>query len=144
MVEPAGIGHRRLKRILPGVAERRVAEIVSETERLRQVLVESKGAGHRAADLRDFDAMGQADAVVIAVRRDEDLRLVTKTPEGDGVNNPVAIALENVTRAARRPVGFRMGPAAGCAGVRGKCRGHSLGNFLIVWPGRLVHVKASM
>jgi hypothetical protein len=38
---------------------------------------------------------------MIAVGRDEHLRLVAQPPEGDGVDDAVAIALEGVARAAR-------------------------------------------
>jgi hypothetical protein len=112
MVETARIGHRRLKRILAGMAERRMAEVVGEAESFGQILVEPEGASHRTADLRDFDAVGQPDAVMVAVGRDKDLGLVAKAPERNRVDNPVAVALKYVARAARRPVGFRMGPAA--------------------------------
>ena len=124
--------------------EGRMAEVVREAKRLGQVFVESEHAGHRAPDLRDFDAVGQADAVVIAVWRNEHLGFVAKPPEGDRMDDAVAIALEDVTRPARRGIDFRMGPAARLRWLRGKRRSHSEGSFLIGWPGLLVHVKASM
>ena len=81
MVEAAGLRHRRLERILAGMAERRMAEIVGEAQRLGQILVEPERAGDRPADLRDFEAVGQADAEMIAVGRDEDLGLVAEPAE---------------------------------------------------------------
>ena len=112
VVEPAGVRHRTLQRILAGMAERRVAEVVGEAQGLGEVLVEAERAGDRPADLRDFDAVGQADAEMIAVGGDEHLRLVAQAAEGDGMDDPVAVALEDVARPARAGVDFRMGPAA--------------------------------
>ena len=101
VVEAAGLRHRRLQRVLARMAERRVAEVVGEAQGLGQILVEAERAGNRPADLRDFQAVGQADPVMVAVGRDEHLRLVAKAAEGDRVDDPVAVALEDVARAAR-------------------------------------------
>ena len=51
----------------------------------------------RAANLRDFQRVRQAGAVMIAGRREKDLRLVLQTPEGLAVNDAVAIALKGRT-----------------------------------------------
>jgi hypothetical protein len=104
MVEPAGVGERRGQRILAAMAERRMAEVVGEAQRLGQILVEPERPGHRPADLRDLDRMGQADPEMVAVGGDEHLRLVAQAAEGDRMDDPVAVALEGVARAARRPV----------------------------------------
>ena len=65
-------------------------------------------------------------------------------PEGRGMDDPVAAALEDVARTARPVIRFPVGPAARLGRLRGKWGHHSEGNFLTVWPGWLVHVKASM
>ena len=39
------------------MAEGRMADIVSETKRLCQILVQPQGAGEDTPDLRDFDAV---------------------------------------------------------------------------------------
>ena len=112
VVEPAGIGQRGVERILAGMAERRMAEVVGEAQRLGQILVEAERAGHGPADLRDFEAVGQADPEMVAVGRDEHLGLVAQAAEGDRMDDPVAVALEDVARAARAGVGFGMKAAA--------------------------------
>ena len=109
---PPASASAALQRILAGMAERRVAEVVGEAQGLGEVLVEAERAGDRPPDLRDFDAVGQADAVMIAVGRDEHLGLVAQAAEGDRMDDPVAVALEDVARPARSGVDFRMGPAA--------------------------------
>ncbi|GAA3905331.1 hypothetical protein GCM10022276_24870 [Sphingomonas limnosediminicola] len=85
-----------------------MAKVMREAKCLGQVLVETQGAGHGAANLRDFDAVGQANAEMIAIGGDEDLRLVAKAAEGDRVDDPVAVALKNVARPARALVRFGM------------------------------------
>ena len=73
--------HSRIQRFLARMAERGMADIVGETQRLGQVFVQAQRAGKDAADLRDFEAMSQAHPVMIAVRCDENLGLVAQTTE---------------------------------------------------------------
>ena len=65
-----------------------------ERDRLGQRFVEREGAGQRAGDLRDVEGVRQAGDVVVALRIEEDLRLVLEAPEGLGVDDPIAIPLE--------------------------------------------------
>ena len=99
VVEPARIGERGVERILAGMAERRMAEVVGKAQRLGQVLVEAERPGDGPADLRDFEAVGQPDPEMVAVGRDEHLRLVAQAAEGDRMDDAVAVALEDVARA---------------------------------------------
>jgi hypothetical protein len=111
VVEPAGVLERGLQRILAGVTEGWVAEVVGQAQRLGEVLVEAERASDGPADLRDFEAVGEANAEMVTVGRNEHLRLVAESPEGDRVNDAVAVALEDVAGAARARLGFRMKPA---------------------------------
>ena len=79
VVEPAG--HERVEHPLAGVAERRVAEIVAERDRLGQLLVQAQHLGDGPRDLRHLERVGQPRPVVVAARREEDLRLVLQPPE---------------------------------------------------------------
>ena len=99
VVEAAERRHAVVERVLAGMAEGRVAEVVRQRQRLGQVLVEPQRAGQRAGDLRHLDRVGQPRAVVVALVVDEDLRLVLQAAEGGGMDDAVAVALE---RAARR------------------------------------------
>ena len=117
VVEAAGSRERGAQRILAGMAERRMAEVVSEAQRLGQVLVEAERPRHRPADLRHFQAVRQADPVVVAVRRDEHLSFMAEAAEGDRVDQAVPVALENIARAARARIAFRVKPAARIAGL---------------------------
>jgi hypothetical protein len=49
---------------------------------------------------------------VVSVRCNEDLRLVPQAPEGNGMDDAVAIALEDVAGAARARAVFGMEAAA--------------------------------
>src|SRR3954453_7714912 len=102
------------------MAERRMAKVVGEAQRLGQILVDPQCACDRPADLCDLDAVGQPDPEVITVGGDEDLGLVTQPAERDRVNDAVAVALENVPRTARRGVGLVMKSAARVRGSGGK------------------------
>src|SRR5258707_14826149 len=79
---------------LADVPEGRVPEVVAKADRLGQVLVEPEGPGDGARDLGHLERVGEAGAEVVALRRDEDLRLVLESPEGLGVHDPVAVALQ--------------------------------------------------
>jgi hypothetical protein len=104
------------QRILPGVAERRVAEVVRQRHRFHQVFVQVQQAGDGAGDLRHFEAVGEAGAKQVAFVVDEHLGLVFQPPERGGMNDAVTVALEF---GARRGGGFGMQPPAGLVGMRG-------------------------
>src|SRR5215216_3835661 len=60
----------------------------------KKILVEPQRAGHGARDLGRLERVGQPRAVVVALGRDEYLRLVLEPPERLAVHDPVAVALE--------------------------------------------------
>ena len=100
MVEAAERRHARIQGLLAGMAERGMAKVMGERDRLGEVVVERQSLGQRAGDLRDFDGVGQAGAEVVAFVEHEDLRLVSEAAEGGGMDDAVAVALER--RACRR------------------------------------------
>jgi hypothetical protein len=63
-------------------------------KRLGEIVVEAERAGKRARDLTDFERMGEPGAEMVALVRNEDLRLVGQPPEGGAVDDAVAIALK--------------------------------------------------
>ena len=93
-VAAEALGEAAVERVLADVAERRMAEIVPEPDRLDEVLVEPQRASDGARDLGDLERVRQPRPVVIAGRRHEHLGLVLEAPERLGVNDPVAVALE--------------------------------------------------
>ena len=62
--------------------------------------------------------MSQPDAEMVAIGGDEHLRLVAQSAEGDRMDDPVAVTLEGIARAAWAVGGFRIGPAARCCWLR--------------------------
>ena len=86
--------HRLVERLLAGVAERRVAGVVPEADRLDQVLVQPEGACHPARDRGRLERVGHPRSVVVAGRVDEDLRLPLQAPERLRVEDAIAVALE--------------------------------------------------
>ena len=105
-----------IQRPLAGMAERRMAEVVRQRQRFREVLVEPELPGQRAGDLRHFQRMGQPGAVVIALVEHEHLGLVLQPAERGGMDHPVAIAPERAAGLARR---LRKQPAAAAIGIAG-------------------------
>ena len=76
VIEPAERLHDDVQCFLAGVAERRMAEIMGQRQRLGQVLVQAQSAGDGAGHLRDLNGMGQPGAVEIALVVDENLSLI--------------------------------------------------------------------
>ena len=80
-----------------------MAEVVTEADRLDEILVEAQRPRHRARDLRDLERVRHPRAVVVALGRDEDLRLVLQAAKGLAVHDAVAVALQ---RRAQRAIGL--------------------------------------
>ncbi len=82
------------QRVLAPMAERRVAQVVTERDGFRQVFVEVERAGDGAGNLGHFQRVRQSSDVVVAYGRDEDVGLVLQPSKRLGVDDPVAVALE--------------------------------------------------
>ncbi len=76
VVEAAIRPHQGVKRVLASMAERRMPEIMRERERFGEIVIEAESARQSARDLADFERMSQPGAVMIALIRYEDLRLM--------------------------------------------------------------------
>ena len=101
---PEPLRQAAVERVLADVAERRMAEIVAEPDRLDEILVERQRARDGRETLRDLERVRQPRAVVVAGRRHEHLRLVLQAAKRLGVDDPVAIALK---RRAQTAIGLR-------------------------------------
>ena len=97
--------HDLVKDNLPDVSERRVPQVVPQSNCLRQVLVQAQHAGHRARQLGNLHRVRDARAVVVAALGEEDLTFVLEASESPRVDDPVAVALE---RSAVRVLIFRV------------------------------------
>ena len=114
MVEAAEVGEAGVERPLARMAERRVAEVVRQRQRLGEILVEAERAGERPGDLRHFQGVGQPGAVMVALVEHEHLGLVLQAAERGRMDDPVGVAPERVAARARR---FRGEPPAGSGGI---------------------------
>ena len=100
VVESAG--NELVEHPLARMAERRVAEVVAQRDRLGELLVQLQHLRDRSRDLRDLERVRQPRAVVIACRREEHLRLVLEPAERLGVHDAIAVALERRTHVVFR------------------------------------------
>src|SRR5262249_3986208 len=89
-----------VERLLAGVTERRVADVVPDSDRLRQVLVQTERPRHPARNPRRLQRVREPGAGGVALRIDEHLSLVTKSAERLRVTDAVAVALERRTQPA--------------------------------------------
>jgi hypothetical protein len=109
MVEPvAELAHAAIEFLFAGVREGWMTDIVGESERLGEVLVQRQRNGNGTGYLRDFNGVGEPVAEMVGEPFAKDLCLALQTPERAGVDDAVAIALE------LSPVGmgwFRIAPA---------------------------------
>ena len=83
-----------VERLLAGVAERRMAEVVAEADRLGEILVQPQRARDAARDAGGLERVREPRAEVVALGVDEDLRLVPQPAERLRVDDAVAVALE--------------------------------------------------
>jgi hypothetical protein len=74
--------------------ERGVARVVSQADRLRQILVQPERPGDNSGDTGGFEGVRHARPVVVAGGIDEDLRLALQTPERLRVQDAVTVPLK--------------------------------------------------
>ncbi len=86
-------GHVGAEGILAGVPARTVAAVVAQGDGFGEVDVEPAGLRDRRGDLRDLERVRETRPLMV-VREDKHLRLAGEAPEGAGVQDPVAVALE--------------------------------------------------
>jgi hypothetical protein len=108
------------------VPEGRMAEVMSESEGLAEVLVGAQRTSKCARNLAHFQTVRQSRAVVVARIREKHLRLTHKPPERSAVQNAITVALELRTQRVRRLGNAAPAGISGMAGPRRK-----LGRFAL-------------
>ena len=88
--------HQPVQLFLPRMGKRRMADIVSQRERFRQVLIQTQRRRDRSRNLGNLDGMGQTIAEVIRQALGEHLSLVLQPPEGARMHDAVAVSLKFV------------------------------------------------
>ena len=117
VLEAAKCAHAVIERVLPGVAKRRVAQVVGQRNRLHQIFIERERARNGARQLRHLQRMRQPGTEQVAFVVQKHLGFVDQTPKRGAMNNAVAVAL--VLGAGRRGR-LRKTPAARLGGITGK------------------------
>ncbi|MPM80179.1 hypothetical protein SDC9_127226 [bioreactor metagenome] len=79
---------------LPDMSKWRMAQIMPQGNRLRQILIEPQPPGNAARHLGDFKRMRQAGTVMVPLRRNKYLRFELKAAKALGMNNAVSVTLE--------------------------------------------------
>src|SRR5258706_4996497 len=92
VIETAALrAHQIVELAFTGMAERRMANIVDESERFRKLGVQPQRGGDGAGNLCDFQRMRQAIAKMVGIARRENLRLGFKAAKSAGMNDAVAV-----------------------------------------------------
>ena len=113
-VPAAVIGHQLVQGCLAGVPEGPMTQVVAQGDRFTEALVEAQLEGDAAADLGDFQRVGDAGSKEVRLGDHEHLGLVQQAAKGARVQDPVAVTgkrrpprrLLQLSVSAIRPGGF--------------------------------------
>ena len=93
MVERAAMRlHQFVQFTFASVAERRVADVVDQSQSFGKFTIEAEGCGNGARNLRDFKGVGEAIAEMVGVARGENLGLGFQAAKGPRMDDAVPIA----------------------------------------------------
>ncbi len=90
----AALAEDLVERLLAGVPERRMAEVVTDRDRLGQILVEPQRARDAARDARSLERVREPRAEVVALGIDKHLRLEPQPAKRLRVDDAIAVALK--------------------------------------------------
>ena len=91
---PEASGEQIIQGPLAGMTEGRMPQIVPQSNRFRQVLIQAEGSRDSSRQTGDFQGVRQPCAVMVPFRREEDLRFMLQAAESLGMRNSVHIPLE--------------------------------------------------
>ena len=94
----------------------RVTDVVHQSKRFDQVLVQSQGPANRSGNRGDFLSVGQAGAVIIAHATSENLHLAAQAAVGRAMQDTIPVSLERSTIGMFR---FNKLPSSGITTVLG-------------------------
>ena len=114
-VEPLG------ERVFASVAERRVPDVVRQSERFNEIFIEGQRPAKCACDACHFQRVRESAAVVVAGITGEDLRFMRETSKGSRMDDPIAVTL---IRTAKGMGHLLMHAAGGIDAVHGPGRKH--------------------
>ena len=120
VLEAAMRAHALVQRVLSGMAEGRVAQVVRQRDGFDQVFIELQLARHRTRQLRHFQRMRQPRAEQVAFMVDEDLRLVDQPAEGGAMHDAFTVDAVGLLDRQARLVDAPPARAARVAGPGGE------------------------
>jgi hypothetical protein len=82
------------------MSEGRMADVVDQRQRLRQIFIEAERRSGSARDLCDFNGVGQPAAKVVGGATGEYLRLSCETAKGASLHDSFAVTLKRRSRGA--------------------------------------------
>ncbi len=84
--------HQLVQLAFTGMTERRMANVVNQSESLGKFGIEAESGGYGSRDLRDFERVREAIAEMIGITGGENLRFGLKPAKSTRVNDAVAVA----------------------------------------------------
>ena len=96
------LAHGCVECLLPRMAKGRMADVMNQRKRLRQIDIQIEGGRNRARNLLHFDGVRQSIAEVVRVSARENLGFVLQPAECAGMKHWIAIALEVVAISVSR------------------------------------------
>jgi hypothetical protein len=98
---PSVLSQAPVESPLPRMSKRRMADIMHQRKRLRQILVQSEPDGRRPRDLCHLDRVRQSAAKVIGSAARKHLRLPCQPPERPRLHHPLAVTLKRCPARSR-------------------------------------------
>ena len=77
-----------------GVAEGSMSEIMPKCNGFSEIFIQLQGAAHGTGQAADFQCVGEAGAIVVALRLEKNLGLMFQPPKGLAMGDPIHIALK--------------------------------------------------
>jgi hypothetical protein len=90
----AVLAHARIQGVFPGVAKRRVTNVVNQGQCFGEVFIQTQSHGGGARQLRHLNRVRQPVAEMNRVAFTENLSLVFQTPERPAVDDAIPVALK--------------------------------------------------
>jgi len=96
------LAHDGVESFFSGMPERRMPDVVDESQRFNQVDVEPELSSNGPRDLGHFQRMSEAIAKMIGMPKCEDLRFIFEPAESTCMDDAVPVALEIIAIGMRR------------------------------------------
>src|SRR5437879_3994635 len=93
VIEAAMLLHAVIQLFLARMTEGRMTQVMRESNGFRQIFIEAKLPGDGPTNLRDFECVREAGAMMIVCLGYQHLRLVHQPSEGRRMDDAIAVPL---------------------------------------------------